>query len=303
MNLKKLTAAIIIAGVTSHASATGQGSQASQIDHEGSGTYWGLGIGTVIGAALAGPPGAGIGAALGGAFGWGHEQEEALLDSHEVLQKTQSELSGMQRQLHSREQELLQSRQQLASLMEENAEQTARLSELLSNDMGDGDGAQEDLLQGLAEHYIQEVYFKKGQYALPEYARQRLESLAALMQQHPRLTVTLTGFTDRSGNPAFNQKLALLRATEVQGLLIDKGVAPERVRIAATGEQLSQVSAGDEANYILDRRVALALSMEEPASHPVAANPDQGVAAAPSVSQTGQILSDANDVLSVKEGL
>ena len=49
-------------------------------------TYWGLGLGTVLGGVIAGPPGIAIGASIGSALGWGKDQNEAYEKSQEALQ-------------------------------------------------------------------------------------------------------------------------------------------------------------------------------------------------------------------------
>lgn len=86
------------------------------------------------------------------------------------------------------------------------------------------------------------------------------EKLATVLQENPQRTVLIEGFTDSVGSDAYNLALSERRAMSVRELLIDRGVAADRVDIHAYGES-HPVAANDSAsNRQLNRRVEIVLS-------------------------------------------
>ena len=56
-------------------------------------------------------------------------------------------------------------------------------------------------------------------------------------QYEPNVVVTVEGFTDPAGDPAYNQQLGQRRANAVREFLIaDGGLHPDRVRAVSYGE-------------------------------------------------------------------
>jgi OOP family OmpA-OmpF porin len=82
-----------------------------------------------------------------------------------------------------------------------------------------------------------QVLFGLGETSLTDEARAMLDALIeGKALADGRWTVTLTGRTDASGNPAINQRVARERAEAVQVYLVSKGIAPDRIAIIAAGE-------------------------------------------------------------------
>jgi outer membrane protein OmpA-like peptidoglycan-associated protein len=86
------------------------------------------------------------------------------------------------------------------------------------------------------------------------------QKLATLLQQNPKRTVLVEGFTDSTGTEPHNQALSERRANAVRSSLQELGVAPDRIVTRGYGES-SPVAANDTAaNRQLNRRVEIVLS-------------------------------------------
>lgn len=78
--------------------------------------------------------------------------------------------------------------------------------------------------------------FDRADAAGIEQGTNELDALVQSLNTVPDRPIQVTGYTDRKGQPAYNQKLSQRRAQTVAELLVQRGVAPERIRIAADGE-------------------------------------------------------------------
>lgn len=88
------------------------------------------------------------------------------------------------------------------------------------------------------------------------------QRLATILQQNQSRTVLVEGFTDSTGTAQHNQLLSERRATAVRDVLLDLGVAAERVAARGYGET-QPIAANDTAqNRQLNRRVEIILSDE-----------------------------------------
>lgn len=86
------------------------------------------------------------------------------------------------------------------------------------------------------------------------------QKLADVMQQNPRRTVLVEGFTDSTGTAAHNQDLSERRAAAVQSALLDLGVARERVAVRGYGQSYPVASNERAETRQLNRRVEIILS-------------------------------------------
>lgn len=82
------------------------------------------------------------------------------------------------------------------------------------------------------------VYFASGSSTLDAPARERLNRQAAWIMANPRARITVTGYTDATGDPAVNREVGLRRARAVAAYLVRVGVPRDRlVSIASEGER------------------------------------------------------------------
>ena len=96
-------------------------------------------------------------------------------------------------------------------------------------------------------------------------SRPTLKQLAQLLEAHPEYTsVSIEGHADRSGPPLVNRELSRLRAEQVRKQLIKHGVAPERLRVVAHGEDHPWKKGRREDVRALNRRVEFRIIELEP---------------------------------------
>ncbi|MEL6260922.1 MAG: OmpA family protein [Cyanobacteria bacterium J06631_12] len=82
-----------------------------------------------------------------------------------------------------------------------------------------------------------------------------IDQIAAAMLQYPSITVELQGHTDPRASDAYNEALGERRALAARDYLLQKGIAPERMRIRSFGEAQTISTEPDIVDYARDRRV------------------------------------------------
>ena len=226
---------------------------------EHTGTYWGIGIGTTLGAIIGGPVGAAAGAALGGSVGYGQDKDSALEQSEQQLDSQVMSLSSLEGELKKSNMQLEVLRAQTRKLQRENALKSAELADLKAQEITEREEA--EILAGIAKHYSQEVYYRHNESSIPDYAKARMDELANFMAEHPGINISLQGHSDLIGPENANLALTQARVDAIRDYLIDQGIDAGRISAQAHGETFATVTTGDASNYILDRRVAIELSM------------------------------------------
>lgn len=107
-----------------------------------------------------------------------------------------------------------------------------------------------------------DVLFGSDQASLTGNGLAAAQKLATFMQNNPQRNVQIEGFTDSTGDAAYNQVLSERRAGAVQVALQEMGIAPGRVAMRGYGES-NPVAVNDTAsNRQLNRRVEIVLSDE-----------------------------------------
>lgn len=80
------------------------------------------------------------------------------------------------------------------------------------------------------------VNFETGSDKLTPVSQYELGFLVDAMNQYPNMTIELAGHTDNTGDAEANQTLSEQRAKAVLDLLVEKGVAPGRLRAVGYGQ-------------------------------------------------------------------
>lgn len=117
----------------------------------------------------------------------------------------------------------------------------------------------DEMLDQLAQRLHADVMFRTGSADVDANVAAKLEELGKLLAAHSQMEVQLNGFADPRGNAEKNLELSLRRADAVREALIKGGAAPEQIRLAAHGEDLTTATKDDLEAYAWERRVSLAI--------------------------------------------
>lgn len=196
----------------------------------------GMASGAAVGAVVGGPIGAFVGLMVGGMLG----------DGVGTVKRAEQHARQLQREADQLQQDLIDTRLALAKASERTG----------------GD----EMLDALAERLHADVMFRTGSIDLDEQVVVKLEELGKLLAAHPQLEVQLHGFADPRGTAKENLELSQRRADVVREALVRGGAAPEQIRLAAHGEDLTTAAQGDLEAFAWERRVSLSIRPNAPAA-------------------------------------
>lgn len=103
------------------------------------------------------------------------------------------------------------------------------------------------------------LYFESGSDQFTAQSKQEVQQLLAEMARRPAPEITVIGHTDSVGNDATNDALALLRAGRVKTLLVEMGIAAERIQIASRGKREPLVATPEGVAEPRNRRVEISV--------------------------------------------
>ena len=83
----------------------------------------------------------------------------------------------------------------------------------------------------------EDVYFKKGSYALTTEAKELLIRKAEWLHKHSEINVVIEGHTDERGSKEFNIAFGDRRAGAVKSFLIKQGIDRERLNAVSFGKE------------------------------------------------------------------
>jgi outer membrane protein OmpA-like peptidoglycan-associated protein len=193
------------------------------------GAAWGAGAGAVVGHQLENMP-SGEGAALGAGFGLvSGAVSGAMFDSVENTQIDQErKLAGL--------------RVQNAA----NAQHLVQLQGKLDRSLSSG------------ESTIYQVFFDPDATHLHTGAISNLQRIAdGLLSRNRGKTVHIIGHTDDSGNPKYNERLALSRARSVSSYLQARGLSSDEVKVDSEAANSPIATNATPTGRQLNRRVDL----------------------------------------------
>lgn len=86
-----------------------------------------------------------------------------------------------------------------------------------------------------------------------------LARIATVLRRFDHTTLTITGYSDRSGNPALAQQLSDARAHQILQDLALQGIAAARMQAIGRGEQNPRASNHTEFGRALNRRIQIVI--------------------------------------------
>jgi outer membrane protein OmpA-like peptidoglycan-associated protein len=99
------------------------------------------------------------------------------------------------------------------------------------------------------------LYFVDGSTTLLPGSRTVLDEIRADVAVRPGAEVQVTGHTDTVGSDEDNDRLSMLRANEILGVLVAEGFPPGALSAVGRGERELQIETGDNVANAQNRRV------------------------------------------------
>lgn len=106
----------------------------------------------------------------------------------------------------------------------------------------------------------QDILFATNSTAVSGASQNDLFTLASSINRYPNSTVNVVGHTDNVGEAAFNFDLSQRRAQAVASVLINGGVAPQRIRSIGRGEDQPVASNATASGRQQNRRVEIIIT-------------------------------------------
>lgn len=104
------------------------------------------------------------------------------------------------------------------------------------------------------------VLFAVDQSSISPEGVDVLMKQAAWLSENPAFTAVIEGHADEQGTRAHNIALGARRAAAVQNFLIDRGVAPNRLKTVSYGKERPIEICSDETCYAKNRRAVTVLA-------------------------------------------
>ncbi|SNB61604.1 OmpA family protein [Arboricoccus pini] len=123
------------------------------------------------------------------------------------------------------------------------------------------------------------VFFDFDRATVRPDARSVIAQAANDWKNNGNATINIVGHADRSGSPAYNQRLSERRAAAVQSVLETSGVPTANILSSGVGESQPMIPTADGVREPKNRFVSIAFPAQPPAPPPVAEEPAAPVVA------------------------
>ena len=101
------------------------------------------------------------------------------------------------------------------------------------------------------------VFFDTNSTTLSQQGATTVTEAANVAKSMPTARVTVTGYTDTDGAPAYNQQLSVRRADAVKNALVSNGIAPQSINVTGAGEGGLLIDTPDQTKNEKNRRVQI----------------------------------------------
>jgi len=105
---------------------------------------------------------------------------------------------------------------------------------------------------------LEGVNFDFDKDTLKPSATEILDHAVSVIQQHPDMRFSVSGYTDSIGSDAYNDDLSLRRANAVRDYLTQHGVAANRLDVSSHGESNPVADNATKEGRAKNRRVEIA---------------------------------------------
>ena len=114
-------------------------------------------------------------------------------------------------------------------------------------------------LAGIYTESVFIIYFDQDSNELTENAKEKLDRVAEIIFENPKVDITLNGYTDSIGSPIYNNIVSERRANVVKDYLVEKGVDPSKITAIGYGPQNFLASNKTKEGRRFNRRVEIEL--------------------------------------------
>lgn len=112
-------------------------------------------------------------------------------------------------------------------------------------------------IQKSTKFVIKNIYFEFDKTTITPESNQELDRQAKFLQDNPEISILITGHTDSKGSDEYNMRLSDGRANAVRQALIDRGIAPERLKAEGRGETEPIATNDTEEGRAENRRIEI----------------------------------------------
>ena len=155
------------------------------------------------------------------------------------------------REVDAKAREAEQARMQMTAAQAQTAVLTKELSELKATQTDRG-----------VVLTVGSALFATGKADVAPGIQRDADKLVAFLQNNPKRSVLIEGFTDNTGSDATNVTLSQERADAIKNLLVAKGISPDRIVTRGYGSQYPRVANDTPAGRQQNRRVEIVVLNE-----------------------------------------
>lgn len=109
-----------------------------------------------------------------------------------------------------------------------------------------------------------DITFKTGAANVKNTAEERIAQMANVLKKYPENKITIIGHTDATGSKSVNKMLSEKRAMSVKNLLVQDGVPSKSIKTVGAADTDPIASNKTVDGRQANRRVELAITMEDP---------------------------------------
>lgn len=129
----------------------------------------------------------------------------------------------------------------------------------LRRDLGNDDVQITNTGERLIVSLPQDLLFATDSFQVRPDLQNDLYTVAGNLQNYPASTIQVIGHTDSDGDAGYNQQLSVSRANAVSGILMQAGVASNRLQTLGRGESEPVASNLNAAGKAQNRRVEIVI--------------------------------------------
>ncbi len=101
------------------------------------------------------------------------------------------------------------------------------------------------------------LYFLEGKDELTQDSKMELERVFSELKRRPLPDIVVIGHTDTVGTLPFNDRLSRQRADRLREMMVELGIAPDRIQAAGRGKRELLVPTEDNISEARNRRVEI----------------------------------------------